>query len=88
MVRSATTIVATCVRDPNAADYRRDVRDLIPAICGKLVEYSAPEKAITTRRETLLKLQPLGEQNPENEALLEVIGVIRAIEVPSAPPTS
>ena len=85
-VRSAREIVEVCVLDPNAADYRNDVRDLLPAICAELAGVAAADKAREVRQSALIRLQPVQERNPDNSALQEVIAVVRAIEVPLGSP--
>lgn len=87
MVRCATEIVTVCIRDPDANDYRVDVRDLIPAVCTQLVSVGASDHAIEVRRLTLVRLQPATEQNPDNLALAEVVEEIRDVVIQRSLPS-
>lgn len=85
LIRSADRIVFTCTLDPNAANFRTDVANAVPAICTVLHTAGMTERAVAVHRDTLLLLQPVMEAHPENLAISELVQLIRDHEVAGAP---
>lgn len=77
--------VKGCARDPGDAEQRKAVRLLIPGSCNLLIAADRRDVAIEIRRSALLVLQPVAEENPTNEALKEVLEVVRMVEVQIEP---
>ena len=77
----ATAIVGVCVAEPTVSEYRNDVVSVVGGVCEALVELGESSRAAGLRERTVLSLQPLVEQQPENVALGRVLEQVLAVSV-------
>ena len=82
LLRCVSYLVDACVRQPGSADYRGDVRDVVPVVHATLVEIDRQTDADSMLRETQLQLQRLFERNSDNLALAELLDGLRALSAP------
>ena len=78
-------VVTSCSRSPDDAMQRQGVLTLVPWGCEELVKVQRYEAARGIRRDAILLLQPVVEENPDNEALRQVLLTITRIKFEDSP---
>ena len=77
--RSTREVVLTCANAPRVEDYRRFVRQIVPAVHQMFREVNRISEAEAVRKNALRGLQITVESNPDNMALLEVWEILKAL---------
>ena len=77
--RCVELMTRSCALDPNVADYRLYVLQVMSEAWRQLNELALDEIAESMRDEVLILLQPVSEQNPENMALRQLIKDVRGL---------
>lgn len=79
LLRCAELLVLACSLQPGSADYRGDVGDVLPVIHAMLIDLDRSPAAGEMIRSALLVLQPVGEADPDNLALDDLMVRLREL---------
>ena len=80
LIRCARLMVATCTRQPSAADYRQDVLDVLQAVGESLEAMDMRDERRALYEDALLELELCQERHPENLPLRQLLEDIRNLD--------